>query len=248
MRFKYLISIAILLINSCNNSNSYSVSKIVDGNTIELTNGVIVSLADIDKSQDNIKILEKYTKGNILLYDENNDEIANFSSDHISAIVFNSDGDCINKLLTGVKEITKKEVPITPENIPAKDKTVVHMEREDGILKIPAEINGVPLYFIFDTGASLISISTTEASNLYNQGKLNNSDFIGKGEFSDANGNISEGTIINLSTVKIGDRILQDVQACVVQNQDAPLLFGQSALQKFGKVSIDYKKDEISFE
>lgn len=248
MRLNIRFIIMVFFLYSCNNDNSFSISKIIDGNTIELTNGVIVSLTDVDKNQDNIKVLERYAKGNILLYDENNDEITNFSSDHISAVIFNSDGDCVNKLLVGVKEITKNEVPVTPDNAPAKDKTIVHMQREDGVLKIPAEINGVSLYFIFDTGASLISISSTEADNLYNQGKLQNSDFIGKGQFSDANGDISEGTIINLSSVKIGDRILHDVQACVVQNQNAPLLFGQSALQKFGKVSIDYEKDEITFE
>ena len=59
---------------------------------------------------------------------------------------------------------------------------------------------------------------------------------------------ISEGTIINLTSVKIGNRVLNDVQACVIQVQNAPLLFGQSALQKFGKVSIDYDRNEITFE
>ncbi len=98
------------------------------------------------------------------------------------------------------------------------------------------------MYFIFDTGASLVSISSKEAAALYAQGKIKESDLIGKGQFADANGNISEGTIINLSSVKIGDRILENVEACIVQNQDAPLLFGQSALQKFGKISIDYNK------
>ena len=52
----------------------------------------------------------------------------------------------------------------------------------------------------------------------------------------------------NLSSVIIGNRELNDVQACVSQGQNAPLLFGQSALQKFGKVSIDYDSSEITFE
>ena len=96
--------------------------------------------------------------------------------------------------------------------------------------------------------AGLISISQSVADDLYNKGKLRDSDFIGKGQFSDANGDITEGTIINLSSVTIGNRELNDVQACVTQGQNAPLLFGQSALQKFGKVSIDYSTNEITFE
>jgi aspartyl protease family protein len=77
---------------------------------------------------------------------------------------------------------------------------------------------------------------------------LRDIDFIGKGLFLDANGNITNGTIVNLSSVIIGNRELNDVQACVTQGQNTPLLFGQSALKKFGKVSIDYRTNEIRFE
>jgi aspartyl protease family protein len=38
------------------------------------------------------------------------------------------------------------------------------------------------------------------------------------------------------------------VQASVVHNLQAPLLLGQSALNKFGKISIDYNNGEITFE
>lgn len=127
-------------------------------------------------------------------------------------------------------------------------KTVVKMEKINGVYEIPTEIDGIPMYFIFDTGAGLISISTTEASFLYKQGKLTKDDIKGTANFSDANGDISEGTIIVLKTVKIGDRILENIEASVVNNLNAPLLFGQSALGKFGKISIDNNRGEITFE
>ena len=66
--------------------------------------------------------------------------------------------------------------------------------------------------------------------------------------FIDANGDITEGTIVNLNTVVIVNRELKNVHACITQGQNAPLLLGQSALQKFGKVSIDYNLNEIIFE
>jgi aspartyl protease family protein len=122
------------------------------------------------------------------------------------------------------------------------------MNKSNGVYEIPTEINGIPMHFIFDTGAGLISISVTEASFLYKQGRLKDSDFVGTAKFSDANGDISEGTIILLSTVKIGNRTLRNVEASVVNNLGAPLLMGQSALEKFGKISIDYARGEISFE
>lgn len=128
------------------------------------------------------------------------------------------------------------------------EKTVVKMERINGVFQIPVEVDGVKMFFIFDTGASTISISETEANFLWKQGKLTKDDILGTANFSDATGTISEGTIIVLTTVKIGNRVLKNVEASVVHNLNAPLLFGQSALGKFGKISIDNNKCEITFE
>lgn len=128
------------------------------------------------------------------------------------------------------------------------EKTIVKMEKIGGVYQIPVEVNEVKMFFIFDTGASTISISETEASFLWKQGKLTRKDIIGTANFSDANGDISEGTIILLKTIKIGSKILNNVEASVVHNLNAPLLFGQSALGKFGKISIDNNRGEITFE
>ncbi len=141
----------------------------------------------------------------------------------------------------------RDEIPAERIHAPGR-KTVVKMEEVNGVLQIPTEINGIPMSFIFDTGAGLISISETEAGFLYKHGKLTDDDIVGKADFRDANGDISEGTIIILRSVKIGDRVLDNVQASVVRNPVAPLLMGQSALRKFGKISIDNDKNEITFE
>jgi aspartyl protease family protein len=138
--------------------------------------------------------------------------------------------------------------PPREERIIPGDKTTVKFNKRGGVLEIPAELNGVPMNFIFDTGASDIMISSEEAENLYSIGKLTDDDFIGVGDFTDANGNISQGKIINLSSVKIGNRVLKNIRASINQHQNAPLLFGQTALIKFGKVSIDYNQEVIVFE
>jgi len=134
------------------------------------------------------------------------------------------------------------------ERVSSGEKTVVMMEKINGVYQIPIEVNGVKMFFIFDTGASIISISETEAAFLYKQGKLTKDDIKGTANFSDANGDISEGTIIVLKTIKIGNRVLENIEASVVHNLNAPLLFGQSALGKFGKISINNKRGEITFE
>lgn len=124
----------------------------------------------------------------------------------------------------------------------------IKMVYENGIYKIPIKINGVPMNFIFDTGASVISISETEAIYLIKQGRILEEDILGSVYYQDATGKISEGTQINLKSVKIGDSEVYDVKASVVHNLQAPLLLGQSALSRFGKVTIDYNKNIISFE
>lgn len=102
--------------------------------------------------------------------------------------------------------------------------------------------------FIFDTGASDITMSLTETLFLYKQGTLTNADFVGKQQYQIANGDVEEGTIVKLKTVEIGSLTLKDVQASIINNEKAPLLLGQSALNRFGKISIDYTKSEITFE
>jgi aspartyl protease family protein len=137
---------------------------------------------------------------------------------------------------------------VTSNENTSLQRTVVKMQKNNSVYEIPTEINGIQMHFIFDTGAGMISISATEANFLYKQGSLTDDDVVGTANFIDANGEISEGTIITLKTVKIGDKTLRNVEASVVHNLNAPLLMGQSALEKFGKISIDYDRGEISFE
>src|SRR5690349_10430416 len=74
-----------------------------------------------------------------------------------------------------VNENAKRDDKSDTHHKKDRSKTVVKMTRDDGgVYKIPVEINGTEMYFIFDTGAGMISISTTEANFLYKQGKLSN--------------------------------------------------------------------------
>ena len=136
----------------------------------------------------------------------------------------------------------------TPVARETNNRNSIKMEKVNGVYQIPILVNGTTMFFIFDTGASLISISNVEATFLFKQGKLTEDDIIGKANFTDANGDISEGTIIRLKEIKIGNKILNDIEASVVNNTKAPLLFGQSALEKFGKISIDYNSGELVFD
>lgn len=127
-------------------------------------------------------------------------------------------------------------------------KNVLLMEAENGVRYVWIEINGIKLKFIFDTGASSICISPAEATVLYRQGTLAEDDIIGTQSFQDATGRISEGTRINLREVKIGNIILENIEATVIDNINAPLLLGQTAFERFGKIEIDNSNNEIIFK
>ena len=108
-----------------------------------------------------------------------------------------------------------------------------------GVYEVACTINNLPLKFIFDTGASSVSISSVEASFMLKNGYLKEEDIKGKEYFSTATGEIHEGTIIRLREIKIGDAVLKNVDASVAHNQQAPLLLGQSVLERFGTITID---------
>lgn len=124
-------------------------------------------------------------------------------------------------------------------------KGIVPLTREDGVYYVTVKINDVPMRFVFDTGASIISMSEVEALFLYKQGTLTNEDMLGTAYFSDANGDTNEGAIINLRKVEIGGLVKYNVHASIVPNQSAPLLLGQSLLQEFGTLTIDNQNNQL---
>lgn len=130
----------------------------------------------------------------------------------------------------------------------SSNRNVLKMEVQNGVRFVWIEINGIRLCFIFDTGASSICISPAEATVLYRQGTLTKEDILDVEYFQDATGKISEGTTINLREVKIGNMILENVKATVVDNVNAPLLLGQTVLERFGKIEIDNGNNEIIFK
>lgn len=118
----------------------------------------------------------------------------------------------------------------------------VPFTKDGGVCKVKCEINGLPLHFIFDTGAAIVSISNVEATFMFKNDYITKQDIITKSNFVDANGDISEGTIINLKKVNFGGLELTNIRASVVHNQKAPLLLGQTVLGRLGRIEIDNDK------
>ena len=144
-----------------------------------------------------------------------------YEEKHLQEIAADADGD------DSAYELKVEEISFT---------------KEGGVCKVKCAINGLPLHFIFDTGATDVSISSVEATFMAKNDFLSSSDIIGKQNYQTADGNITEGTVINLKDVKLGSLHLNNIKASVVRNQAAPLLLGQSVLSKLGKIEIDNTK------
>ncbi len=123
--------------------------------------------------------------------------------------------------------------------------TIIKMERNNGVYLIPCKVNGLDLKFIFDTGASDVSISLSEALFMLKNGYLTENDIIGKQSYQIANGDIETGTKIIIREMVIGNTLMKNITASVVHSTSAPLLLGQSALEQFGKYSIDYSENVL---
>jgi len=111
--------------------------------------------------------------------------------------------------------------------------------KENGVYKVQCKINGLPLHFVFDTGAADVTLSLVEANFMMKNGYLSANDVVGSQRYMDANGDVTVGTVINIKEVSFGDCELTNVRASVVKNQRAPLLLGQSVLGRLGKIEID---------
>lgn len=118
----------------------------------------------------------------------------------------------------------------------------IEMTPKGNVYSLPGKINGLELNFIFDTGASDVYLSMTEAIFMLKNGYLVQNDFTGISYSQIANGEIVENTTVLLREVEIGGIKIQDVTASISHNLDAPLLLGQSVIQKLGPIQLDGNK------
>lgn len=123
--------------------------------------------------------------------------------------------------------------------------TIVKMQKKDGVYYIPCKVNGLSLSFVFDTGASDVIISLSEALFMLKNGYIEEKDLTGTEYYRIANGDLAEGTKLLIRKFEIGNKTLYNIEASIVHSLSAPLLLGQSALSKFGSVSIDFNNNEI---
>lgn len=167
-------------------------------------------------------------------------------------IITDDDIDNIRNLDT-FKALMEKYFPQEVEQESSNEALVEYAEkvvevpftRHGGVTQVKCSVNGLPLHFIFDTGAADVTISRVEATFMFKNEYLSSSDVIGKARYMDANGDISVGTVLNIKKITFGGLELENVRASVVESNNAPLLLGQSVLNRLGKIEIDYDRSVL---
>lgn len=124
---------------------------------------------------------------------------------------------------------------------------IVPFEKKGGVISVRCVVNGLPLSFIFDSGASDVSISRVEANFMLANGYIKESDFGDRAYYTVADGSVRAGTKVKLSSVTLGGETIHDVWASVVDGQNSPLLLGQTVMSRLGKVEIDYENKVVMF-
>jgi len=121
----------------------------------------------------------------------------------------------------------------------------IPLKVQGGTFLIPVLINGqITLNFTIDSGASVVTIPADVLVTLSRTGTIQKSDFIGKENLRLANGSIVPSTIFLIRSLKVGNYLIENVKAAVVDAR-AGLLLGQSFLSRFASWSVDNKRQVL---
>jgi predicted aspartyl protease len=122
------------------------------------------------------------------------------------------------------------------------------MVKSGGTYVVPVLINGaLPLHFTVDSGAADVSIPSDVVSTLIRMGAIVDGDFTGSQKYELADGSIVNSRTFRIRSLKVGDRIVQNIRGSVA-GPSGSLLLGQSFLEKFKSWSMDNTKHELVLE
>jgi predicted aspartyl protease len=156
-------------------------------------------------------------------------------------------GDCAKARLQRATEaqLSARRVPIANEPnsfrtlAPTKSVLGVRMKLVGGTYKVPVIINGaIALDFVVDSGAADVAIPADVVLTLIRAGTVSAGDFLGTRTYRLADGSTVPSSTFRIRSLKVGDRIVQNVTASVTDVR-GELLLGQSFLGRFKSWSID---------
>ena len=117
----------------------------------------------------------------------------------------------------------------------------ISLKEKNGVLYLPCKINGMQLDYVFDTGASIVTINDSIYRLMQSNELISLDDSIGIEKYQDASGDIIECVTFNIKKIEIGGIVLENIKGGVVPNNNKSFLLGQSALKSIGSYNLDIK-------
>jgi hypothetical protein len=118
----------------------------------------------------------------------------------------------------------------------------IPIEIEGGTFIIPVTINDkIALNFIIDSGASDVTVPVDVVSTLIRTGSIVKEDFLGEQQYQLADGSMVPSLIFVIRSLKVGDKVVENVRASVAPVKGS-LLLGQSFLHRFNSWSVDNRQ------
>jgi aspartyl protease family protein len=147
------------------------------------------------------------------------------------------------KVVLRESDIYENNVQVNKTYISTEDlsNTIKFIKSESGLIEVPVVLNGVlKINFIFDSGASEVSISPDVALTLIRAGTITESDFLQDQIYTFADGSKAQSKRFLIKKLVIGDQTLTNIEASISKSIEAPMLIGQNVMNKLGSVTIDY--------
>jgi predicted aspartyl protease len=138
--------------------------------------------------------------------------------------------------------------PSPPTTTAPVSKQSIAMHQEGGTYVVPVLINAtITLDFIVDSGAADVSIPADVVLTLMRSGSVRSSDFLGTKTYTLADGSTVPSSTFRIKSLKVGDRVIENVTVSVVDVKGS-LLLGQSFLGRLKSWSIDNAKHALVLE
>lgn len=115
-------------------------------------------------------------------------------------------------------------------------------------MNVPTSIEGFNLTFVYDANYGMPSISMDVALNLLKNATITKDNFQGNAEEILADGQIKKNAILTLPSVKIGKKVIYDIDVIVETKLEEGLILNRSILSKFGAFIIDEQAQTLIFE
>jgi len=124
----------------------------------------------------------------------------------------------------------------------------VPLKKRGGIFVVPVLINGaITLDFTLDSGAADVMVPADVFSTLVRTGTITDADITGEETYVIADGSKAESVTFTIRSLKVGDKLVENVRGSVTPAQ-GNLLLGQSFLEHFKSWSFDNTRHQLILE